>query len=212
MRERTAFIVGAGEFTPRGLRPLPGDAVVAADGGHDALLRHGIRADLVVGDMDSVILPIRSVARLRFPAKKDDTDMALAVRLMAARGFTRFRLYGALGGRLDHSVANLHLLADMSRRGLRAAITAPGVTVFGVTAGELRFPPLPRGRVVSVFAWGGEARGVTLRGLAYPLKDASLSPFRALGVSNEALGRPFSISCREGTLLVVLPERAQKPE
>ena len=208
MAKGTAYLVGAGAFTRRGFHPAPGDAVIAADGGADALERAGLRAQLVLGDMDSLKRPHPYAARLRFPRQKDLTDLALALRMAEARGFGRFKLYGALGGRLDHSLANLQLLAGLARKGLRGVIVAPGMSAFCVADGRLALPPLPAGRLVSVFAWGGPAYGVTLDGLKYPLDNANLHPEEPLGVSNEALGGPVRVAVRRGTLLVTVTREA----
>lgn len=206
MANGTAYLVGAGEFTRRGFHPKAGDAVIAADGGADSLENAGFRPHLVLGDMDSLQRAHPGSARLRFPRQKDLTDLALAIRLAQARGFTRFKLYGALGGRLDHSLANLQLLAGLAQKGYRGAIVTPGLTAFCVADGRLSLPPLPAGRLMSVFAWGGPASGVTLGGLKYPLSGARLRPEEPLGVSNEALGGPVSAEVLQGTLLVTVLE------
>lgn len=204
MSGKTAYLVGAGGFCADGFHPGAGDIVIAADGGFDALQKAGLRADLVLGDMDSIRRLPRGVARLRFPAKKDSTDMALGLALAKGRGFRRFKLYGALGGRMDHSLANLHLLAGLASQGLGGIIIAPDCLVLSARDGSLRLPLLPAGTLVSVFSWGGPARGVSLRGLKYGLKDAILNADEPLGVSNEATGRPAQVQVASGTLVIVI--------
>ncbi|HOQ63798.1 MAG TPA: thiamine diphosphokinase, partial [Clostridia bacterium] len=88
----TAFIVGAGGFCRAGLHPGPDDMVIAADGGYRALARAGIRPDLILGDMDSLARQPRGIPLLRFPRRKNLTDMALAIGLAKSRGYTRFKL------------------------------------------------------------------------------------------------------------------------
>jgi len=202
--EKTAYITGAGAFTPRGFAPRASDTVIAADGGYVSLRQFGIRPALVIGDMDSITGLPGGIASLRFPRSKDLTDMALAIRLLQARGYRRFKLYGALGGRLDQSLANFQLLAGLSREGMRGIIIAPELTALSVSGGILTLPPLSKGIRVSVFAWGGEAKGVTLHGLRYPLNEAAIDPFTPLGVSNEATGGPVKVLVRFGTLIVTI--------
>ncbi|MGI6687156.1 MAG: thiamine diphosphokinase [Christensenellales bacterium] len=204
MAQGRAYIVGAGDFTARGLIPRPGDMLIAADGGFDSLHALGIKPQAVLGDMDSITRLPKGIARLRFPENKDLTDMALALSFAKARGYRRFRLYGATGGRLDHSLANLQTLAGLAREGLHGMIIAPRVTIYALSNGALRFPPLRAGTVVSVFCQGNEALGVTLKGLKYPLTEARLDPFTPLGVSNAATGQAFSVSVREGVLLIAI--------
>lgn len=204
MNKGTAYIAGAGDFTSKGLLPGGGDILVAADGGYDALMALGIRPHIVLGDMDSIIHAPRGTALLRFPSNKDQTDMALALCFARGQGYRRFKLYGATGGRLDHTLANFQALAGLARDGLHAQIIAPDIIAYALADGQLRFPLLRAGTLVSVFAIGGEAEGVTLKGLKYGLKNVRLSPFSPLGVSNEATGQPFSISVGGGTLIITI--------
>lgn len=203
MGEKTAYIIGAGTFTTRGFYPGRGDIVIAADGGYEALSKYGIRPHMVLGDMDSIKSLPAGIARLRFPARKDETDMALGIKLTEAKGCRHFKLFGALGGRTDHSLANFHLLAGLAHRGLKGVIVDPKHTAWSLSSAFMALPPLPRGTIVSVFAWGGPARGVSLKGLKYPLHNTDLSPYEPLGISNEALGGSIIVSVREGTLLVM---------
>lgn len=203
MRSGICFIVGAGEFTCRGLKPARGDLLLAADGGYEALHAQGLSPHLVIGDMDSLCFtPPQGMSVLRFPRHKDETDMALAIRLAQGMGFRKFRLYGATGGRQDHFQANLQLLSALARSRYDARIVAPNFTVYAIAAGTLRLRGLHRGQTVSVFCAGDEALGVTLRGLAYEITNARLTGDNPLGVSNQAAGDTAHISVRRGTLLV----------
>lgn len=203
MEQRICHIVGAGPYCLRGPQAGPGDLVIAADGGYAHLLRWGIPADLVVGDFDSMPQP-NHPAIVRLPKEKDETDMAAAVRLGRGRGYGLFHLYGGLGGLLDHTLANLQLVAGMAQSGARGILFDDQIAVTALHNGRLDLAAGTKGRV-SVFAYGGEAQGVSLWGLKYPLADAGLSPAFPLGVSNEADGGPACIVVKRGTLLVVYP-------
>ena len=198
---KNCYVIGAGDFAPSVL-PEPGDFVIAADGGLAVLRRLNIRPDLIVGDFDSLGEVPREAQVVRHPVMKDDTDLALAVEEASARGCTRFVLNGTLGGRLDHTLANIQLLRRIAESGGRGVLTGPNECLTAVSGGELRFRGDAEG-TVSVFCLGDRAEGVTLEGLLYPLRDAELTGDRALGVSNEFTGRPSRIAVRKGTLLVV---------
>lgn len=225
----TCYIVGAGDFTPRGFAPVPGDLVLAADGGYRALYSLGYTPDLLLGDFDSLgDLPLPpDLPVLRFPARKDDTDTGLALRHGLDRGFRDFALYGCAGGRVDHLLANLQSMARVSRLGATIRLAAPEYDAWALTgpapdasapstpapdalapdalapAAVLALPPRPGGTLVSVFCHGDRAEGVTLTGLAYPLSDAALTGDFPLGVSNRRLeGQPATVSVRRGTLLI----------
>ena len=200
------YIVGAGDCRESFL-PKEGDLVIAADGGALHLSRMGVRPDLFVGDFDSIDSAGDAPVVLRHPVEKDDTDTALAVRAGEARGYREFFLYGALGGeRFDHSVANLQLLLSCAKRGLSVTIVSGKQRTRVLRAGEtLTFSAAARG-FISVFAFGCEAQGVTLSGLKYPLRDATLSPDCPLGVSNEFIGEACEIRAKRGHLLVIWQE------
>lgn len=211
----TCYIVGAGDFTPRDFAPVPGDLVLAADGGYRALYSLGYTPDLLLGDFDSLgdlrlppDLPV-----LRFPARKDDTDTGLALRHGLDRGFRDFALYGCAGGRVDHLLANLQSMARVSRLGATIRLAAPEYDAWALTgpaphapdgpAATLTLPDRPGGTLVSVFCHGDRAEDVTLTGLSYPLDGADLTGDFPLGVSNRRLeGQPATVSVRRGTLLI----------
>lgn len=228
----TCYIVGAGDFTPRGFAPVPGDLVLAADGGYRALYSLGYTPDLLLGDFDSLgDLPLPpDLPVLRFPARKDDTDTGLALRHGLDRGFRDFALYGCAGGRVDHLLANLQSMARISRLGATIRLAAPEYDAWALTgpapstpapdasapdasgpaphapdgpAATLTLPDRPGGTLVSVFCHGDRAEGVTLTGLSYPLDGADLTGDFPLGVSNRRLeGQPATVSVRRGTLLI----------
>ena len=195
------YIVGAGDFHGE-LCPVDGDLVIAADGGYDTLLRLGISCDLVIGDMDSTEVAECAVERLLFPVEKDDTDTALAYREGVRRGYSEFRLYGCVGGRADHTFAAYTLLAASRCEGKSVVLVGDGYDIYAMKNEKIR-KKRDTGRTISIFAFGGEARGVSLSGLKYPLSDYTLSPFNPLGVSNSFTGEAAEIEVRDGILLVM---------
>ena len=183
------------------------DLLIAADGGALPLLRAGIVPHVAIGDMDSIDvvglaeLEARGVALRRFAREKDETDLELALLYAAAAGADSIDILGALGGRWDHTLANVALLALPELHGLGARLLADGQTLYLVR--EAAVLEGQRGDTVSLLPLSGDAHGVTTRGLQYPLDDATLSYERARGVSNVLLDPPGHVSLREGLLLVV---------
>jgi len=197
-------IVGAGERSGLVPRPGPKDWVIAADGGYARLLALGVPADLVVGDFDS--LPERPAHPrvVALPREKDETDMLAAIRLGLKKGYRAFYLYGGTGGRTDHTLANLQCLAFLSKRGARGFLFGANEAITAITDGEIAWGPGGRG-TVSVFAHGGRAEGVSIRGLKYPLCGAVLRDDFPLGVSNELIGESAEVRVGKGTLAVIYP-------
>ena len=188
------------------LSPAPGDLVIAADGGYAHL--HGIHADLVVGDFDSLGFIPAGEFVVRHPAEKDDTDTMLAARIGLSRGYRAFVLLGGVGGRLDHTLANIQTLAFLRENGARAALRGEEETITFLQDESLRFRAGLSG-IVSVFSYGATALGVYERGLAYALTNATLTDTNPLGVSNAFTGEAAELSVRSGRLVVLYAGKPQ---
>ena len=182
------------------LSPRPCDLVIAADGGYAHL--GGIHADLVVGDFDSLGFVPEGEAIVRHPKEKDDTDTMLAARIGISRGYRAFVLLGGVGGRLDHTLANIQTLAFLRENGARGALLGEGQTITLLQNEALRFRAGLSG-IISVFSFGEKAEGVYERGLAYALTDATLRDTNPLGVSNAFTGESAEVSVRKGRLVVL---------
>ena len=195
------YIMGAGE---RSGRFLPGgdDFVIAADAGYAALIEKGIIPDLVVGDFDSLGNVPEHPNVMRSPAEKDDTDMMLAVKQGLARGCKAFIIDGGLGGRLDHTLANIQVLKAISQNDAHGVLLGRDACITAVTDNTVSFGPAASG-IISIFALGEKAEGVTLTGLKYTLDNATLADNYPIGISNEFTGKPATVTVRCGTLLVV---------
>ena len=194
----TCYLVGAAPEAER-IAPLRGDFVIAADGGLDHLRRWGLAPDFVVGDMDSLRggLPEGVACRRRSP-EKDETDMELALLEGLARGFRRFELTGAAGGRPDHTMANLQLLVKAALLGAFAVLVDGDWRCAAITAGR-KFVFRGSG-MVSLFAFGERVKAVTIAGMKYSLTGEDLDSDSPKGVSNELDGEG-SVTLKEGILL-----------
>ena len=204
MEAGTCYVVGAGEFCPRGLTPGPGDLVIAADGGFAALEGLGRSPDLVVGDFDSLGHRPDHPHVVALPVEKDDTDMMLAIKRGLERGETLFHLYGGMGGqRTDHTVANLQALLYLADHGAEGWLHGRGERWTAIRDGSIVFPARPEG-ILSVFCVGPDAEGVTIRGAQYPLEGATLTASVPLGVSNHFIGQDIMVEVTHGSLLMGL--------
>ena len=197
----TCYIVGAGDFYGN-FTPEKDDLVIAADGGFNALLKRGIRCDLLIGDMDSLKIIPTDVQLLKYKVEKDETDMHLAYLEGKRRGYKNFALYGGVGGRQDHTFANYCLLSYIRSDGNDAVLYGDGYKAYTVKNEVTRVQGCT-GKTLSVFAFGGAAVGVSLKGLYYPLSDGTLTPDFPLGVSNKFAEDFAQIGVTDGTLLVI---------
>lgn len=197
----TCLIFCAGGFDALAEPVLPGDYVIAADGG----LRHtqalGLKCDAILGDFDSLgYVPAGANV---FPVEKDDTDAMLAARHGLAAGFRRFVFYGALDGpRLDHTVANLQTLQFLADAGAVGYLAGLSYMATVIKRETVTFPETAEG-ILSLFCMGAAASGVTLRGLKYPLDRGTLTSGFPLGVSNHFAGEKAAVTVESGSLLAL---------
>ncbi len=198
---KTCYIVGAGDFYGNPA-PAEGDLVIAADGGYLALLERGIKPSLLIGDFDSLDTLPEDIEAIRFPIKKDETDMHLAYLEGRRRGYKNFKIYGGVGGRADHTFANYCLLSYIASQGDTAFLYGRGSVAYIIHNNTTRVTGR-NGKSISVFAFGGAARGVTIKGLMYELRDGTLTPDFPLGVSNSFIGEVGEVSVRDGSLLII---------
>lgn len=198
----------AASMPERDLYIPDGSYVIAADKGLLQLRDRGIEPDLVVGDFDSLGYVPQARELVRHPVEKDDTDMMLAVREGLQRGFRQFILYGGLGGRLDHTLANVQTLAFLSQHGARGLLFGEGTAAALLENGKIGFPASMKG-TVSVFCFGDRADGVTETGLHYRLDNANLTNTFPLGVSNAFCGCVSEVSVQKGKLLLLWQSTAK---
>lgn len=177
---------------------------IAADRGLEAFDAAGITPELLIGDMDSVDASVLrkydgTTKQTRLCCAKDDTDGEAALHLAAQHGAKEVTFLGALGGRMDHALANLMLLNRAHRLGLRAQILDEHVRIVRVD-GECALSGAA-GDTVSLLPLG-RASGVSLEGFVYPLHDATLTSDMSLGVSNVVDAQRATVFVREGDLLL----------
>ncbi|WP_419919675.1 thiamine diphosphokinase [Candidatus Poriferisocius sp.] len=201
-------VAGGNPPTPAEIARLPANPViVAADAGLNHALAAGLTVAVAVGDMDSVATEALSAAERagtrieHHPMDKDRTDLELALEL-ATRLADRVIVIGGGGGRLDHLIGNLVVLASPTWAGVAIEAWQDGARAL-VVRGQRTLEVEP-GATVSLFALGGPAR-VTTTGLIWPLDNEVLEPLTSRGVSNRATTSCPTVSVTEGVILAVMP-------
>ena len=189
--------------------PVP--FVIAADRGLFFLREHAFVPDLVVGDFDSA--PRGLIDRFReehpevevrtYNPRKDLTDGEIAAMAALERGYKKIVLLGCTGGRVDHLLGNLQLLARIQEEGGSGTILDSGNRI---TLHHRPFSILRKeqwGNYVSFFAFGGPCEGLSLLGFRYPVRDLDLGSVGTLTVSNQIEAEEGRVSFRSGSLLMV---------
>jgi thiamine pyrophosphokinase len=201
MTDKICYLFGAGERCGHPAPLSAWDFVIAADGGYDYAVSAGIVPDLLIGDFDSISAKPQFHNTISLPKMKDDTDMAAALNVGWERGFRTFHIYGGTGGRIDHTLANIQCVADIAKRGGKAFLMDKDTILTAIHNDHIAFDQSASG-IISVFAFGNTAEGVTESGLKYPLSDAVLSNTHPIGISNEFIGTASRISVNSGTLII----------
>jgi len=191
----------------------PDDFIICADGGYTHARAEGVVPDAVIGDSDSVDFDkvvndlqccgLTGCRTIRVATEKDDTDTMICLKYGMDQGFQDFFILGGLGGRLDHTMANLQTMVyavDHQRNiwildgSNKATLRNPGSITIQRQSGYK----------LSLFAFGERCEGVTIRGVKYPLTGHLLKNDFPLGVSNEFLEDHAEISHDSGKLLIIL--------
>jgi thiamine pyrophosphokinase len=206
------LVLAGGDPVDERLRQLLPEVttVVAADSGLEQAARLGVTVDFVVGDFDSVDPGALAEAERagatieRHPAEKDHTDLELALLTAQRLGAQRVVVGGGWGGRIDHALANMLLLASPAYAALHLEAIGSGGRVIAIhDRAELAGAP---GALVTLLAVGGPARGVTTQGLRYALRGETLEPGSTRGVSNVLVESRATVELASGALLALLPE------
>lgn len=189
----------------------PGDLIVAADGGTRHAMALGVTPNVIIGDLDSLSPDEQARAEaagaqlLRFSSRKDETDLELALLHAARAGANEIVVLGALGGRLDQTIANVLLLALPALRGVNVRIVEGAQEAF-LVRDEALVHGHP-GDTLSLIPLGGDALGVTAEGVEWPLRDETLRFGLTRGVSNVLVGEQARVGVRKGILLCVVTRK-----
>ena len=198
---KSCHIVGAGECNELIIKKESGDLIIAADGGYAYLEKAGIKPDIAIGDFDSLNFSPVCEKVIKLNPIKDITDMYAAVNVGIEEGYSCFHLYGATGGRIDHTIANIQLIASLAQNKLKAFIHDGNTVITAVCNDSLEFSTENKG-YISVFSHSEKCSGVFHKGLKYTLENAELTNTFPLGVSNEFIGEKSEIIIDNGTAIV----------
>lgn len=183
------------------------DKIICADNGMKHARKLNLLPDIIVGDFDScntddiAYFEAKGVRILRASTQKDETDTELAIQIAVDEGATLIDVYGGVGSRMDHSLANIQLLYLYLKQGIAITLYSEKNKIQMMQnkitlTGEA-------GNLVSIMPFSEVATGVITTGLAYKIDGGSLKLGDAYGVSNYMLGNEASISIESGAVLVI---------
>ena len=206
---KTCALVGASTFNSEQFLEMHAagvfDSIIAVDGGFASLEEIGIKPDIVLGDFDSLGYVPTGVRTARFPKDKDKSDMELALKRAKSQRFDSAIVFGALGRRLDHTLANLSVFSSYSEGGLKVTAIDEDTALFFLTGPDIFEAPARLTGTVSVFSMCDRCEGVFERGMKWDLDDVVLTNRESIGLSNELQGEAVMIGVEKGTIVVIFP-------
>lgn len=178
------------------------DFILSADGGTDYCVELGIIPDLVIGDLDSIspktldILKKKEVPINVFPIKKDKTDSQLSIEYLMDKGAEEITIIGAIGSRIDHTLANILLLKTIKDKGIKGKIVHNNNIIY-IIDDELIMDK-KNGYFVSIIPIESKGVLVSLKGFEYNLSKVKIDFASTLGVSNFVIDEKGYIKVHEG--------------
>jgi thiamine pyrophosphokinase len=183
--------------------------IIAADHGLNAADRLAIPVDFIVGDFDSVedkiLQKYREISTpiKTFPKEKDKTDTQIAIELALMHNPNKIAIVGATGSRLDHVLANIHLLMLPMQVNIEACLIDSNNKIYLKNKSFTIKKEEQYGEYVSLLPFSEKVTGLTLKGFKYPLHRITYSSGCSLGISNEIKEEEAWVELAEGTLLVI---------
>lgn len=208
------LIIAGGEIDKKFLEKYDKDLleqnIIAVDKGLEVLNQLKILPNHIVGDFDSVSKEIleyyennSQITFHPFDSEKDDTDTALAVQLAIALKSTNITIIGALGKRMDHTLANIHILKYALDAKIPCQIIDSHNKIYLIKNSYTLYKNTIYGKYVSLIPLTSKVEGITLKGFKYPLVQYCLPVGVSLGISNEIVEEVATIELKKGILVVV---------
>lgn len=198
----TCYIIAAGKSKTIDFLPDETDLIICADGGAQKAKEHGYKPDITVGDFDSNAFVLNGDNVYVYPKEKDDTDTMIAVDFGFKRGYKSFKLYAALGGRLDHTYANISLLSYIANHGGNGVLVGDGFYVTLIKNSKIEFSEREKG-TLSVFSFSDKSENVNIKNLKYEVENFTMYSSCVRGISNEFTGKKAEVGVGQGELVIM---------
>ena len=211
MRQKIIIVSGGCSVDPvyfsKQIRKTKNYLIICCDGGARHLRNLSIKPNVIVGDMDSIDsaqlanYTAQGIKIIKFPKNKDFTDTELALNYALSLKPKRIIIWCALGGRIDHALANIFLLLKGQEKGIETSIMDEYCEIF-VLDKEYFFIN-ETGKTVSLLALTPKVTGITLSGFVYPFEKDTLKISESRGISNTIRDARAIIKAEKGKLLVI---------
>ena len=184
--------------------------VIAVDKGLEALYNLNIIPNHIVGDLDSIKQKIlehyKKISHIeihKYNSEKDYSDTDIALKLAIDLHVSKITIIGATGTRIDHILANIHILTYALDAKIPCYIVDPNNKIYLTNNSVLLNKTEIYGKYISLIPLTSSVEGLTLKGFKYPLDNYCLTVGKSLGVSNEIIENTATINLKSGTLIVI---------
>ena len=198
------IIIGAGSFNNPKIIKEKDDLLICADGGYLYARKLDLKVDLLVGDFDSLKNIPLDVQTVKLNKIKDETDLYIAIEEGIKRGYQTFDIYGALGGRIEHTIANIQILANLKSKGLTAKLIDDKTIVEMLSTGTYIYNE--RCGYISLFSYTKEST-ITIKNLLYEVNNKTISNEFPLGIDNEFIGKESTVTVHNGLVLSIINKK-----
>lgn len=180
--------------------------LICADGGIDFAIKLGLKPDYYVGDLDSINtkIPKDVITDIHKP-EKDETDLDLAIKKSIELGYKYIKIFGGIGGRLDHTLGNIQTMAKYHTKGFDISMFDSNQEVYIVTQ-TIKIKK-NGGSMFSVISLTNFSEGVSIENAKYPIENFTLSNTNPLGVSNEFIAESATIIVKNGILAIIVQKK-----
>ena len=213
MNKGNCILIGAGDLTISEIPIGENDLCIAVDGGYEYCKLLEITPDYILGDFDSISEKeaegVAEIAKseedkvIILPVEKDDTDMLAAIKLGLSKGYQSFRIYGGMGGRIEHTIANIQCLLYLKEHDAVGYLMDGTGMILVAKEEEISFQDSLEG-YMSLFSMGDKAT-VTIENMKYLLKEQEVTNSFPIGTSNEfVLGEKGKVTVHEGAVMMIV--------
>ena len=213
MNKGNCILIGAGDLMISEIPIGENDMCIAVDGGYEYCKLLEITPDYILGDFDSISEKeaenVAEIAKTEedkviiLPVEKDDTDMLAALKLGLSEGYRKFRIYGGMGGRIEHTIANIQCLLYLKEHNAVGYLMDGTGMILVAKEEEISFQDSLEG-YMSLFSMGDKAT-VSIENMKYLLEEQEITNSFPIGISNEfILGKKGKVTVHKGAALMIV--------
>lgn len=213
MNKGNCILIGAGDLTVSEIPIGENDLCIAVDGGYEYCKLLEITPDYILGDFDSIsekeAKGVVEIAKqeedkvIILPVEKDDTDMLAAMKLGLAEGYQSFRIYGGMGGRIEHTIANIQCLLYLKEHNAVGYLMDGTGMILVAKEEEISFQESLEG-YMSLFSMGDKAT-VSIENMKYLLQEQEVTNSFPIGISNEFIyGSKGKVTVHKGAVMMIV--------